>query len=280
MKVGAVSLPQDRDTYLQRLISRPFALRYASVRSSDSKESGQNGQDFVAFHIDEKHVTFCVCDGVSQSFYGELASRHLGSNLLEWLKGRMPYTLEAKPLADALTEYLDDLSRIASHEIKRQEIPKNVSWLLAEVLEEKRSRGSETTFACGIVEMPNQWFPRGRVVLAWIGDCRVRVGQGSGWGIAVAEDPDCNKGKWNTKRGIVAGGLRVWTSEAVKDDGCAVRRVLSYTDGLALLDKVEDIPSDERLSRLILEAVDSEYSDDCSLLEIEIVGSGNTGLLC
>ncbi len=247
-----------------------LSMRYASVRSSDSKDAGQNGQDYDSFHVLGNSLAFCVCDGVSQSYYGELASRCLGERLLSWLSEKMPYSLDEAALLSQLRQFINDLVHVASREIRNHPVPKDVPGLLAEVLEEKREKGSETTFACGLVALPDEWFPCGRVVLAWLGNCRLRCGEGSTWGCHLLEEPDENKGRWSTKKGLVSGELALRAFPVVREAEHSVCRILVYTDGLASLDGIEDVPSDEELGQLISKAVGSSYSDDCSLLEIAL----------
>ena len=47
MGTGRIILPQDQDTYVGKRVLKPYSLRYASVRASDSQENDQNGQDYV-----------------------------------------------------------------------------------------------------------------------------------------------------------------------------------------------------------------------------------------
>lgn len=271
MPYNAVILPQDEDTYVQKCIEGPFSLRYASVRSSDSKESGQPGQDYVSFSVRDEKLTFIVCDGVSQSFYGDFAARYLGDHVISWLYDKMPHTLDAEFLSEHLSQYLNDLSRPAAKEIREHPVPEGVNGLLADVLEEKRSKGSETTFACGLIEFSNDLFADGRALFFWMGNCRLRLGNKKDWGVPVNISPDSDKGKWSTNKGISSGQLRVSARSLTKNGKPRFNRILAYTDGLALLDKINKKPSDSEFDRLIAKAVDSNYSDDCSFLEIELV---------
>jgi hypothetical protein len=270
MEIKTILLPQDQDTYVQEIVAKPFSCRYASMRSSDSKESGQNGQDYVSFMIADKKLAFSVCDGVSQSFYGDLASKYLGERLLSWLCDKMPLTLDEEALYRQLSEYLTDLSRLAVNEIKNHQVPEDVSELLAEVLEEKRVKGSETTFVSSLVELPNRLSKEGRVFFSWMGNCRLRLGTEKVWGEMVANDPDSDKGKWSTKKGITSGELHLKTFALMDNKKRAFDRILVYTDGLALLDEIDKKPDTSQLNRLISQAVGSNYSDDCSFLEVEL----------
>lgn len=270
MKTFEVVLPQDRDTRVEVFSAKPYSLRYASVRSSDSKETNQNGQDYISVFIEGKRLAFSVCDGVSQSFYGDLASSYLGQRLIMWLLERMPHTLDEAALAKQLTDYLNDASRHAANVINNHPVPKDVSELLAEVLEEKRKRGSETTFVCGFIELPNKLFKEGRALFSWMGNCRLRLGTSMAWGDMLVENPDDDKGKWSTHKGPASGKVHLKALTLVNGRKRRFNRILAYTDGLALLDTVAKRPDDSELDQLIEKAVDSNYSDDCSLLEIEL----------
>src|SRR3954469_7654453 len=80
-----VRVPIDRELALQRGSVAGLTWRYAYARSADCRRAGQVGQDFLTIRCDGRAVAFAVCDGVGQSFFGEIAAGLLGSALLDWL---------------------------------------------------------------------------------------------------------------------------------------------------------------------------------------------------
>src|SRR3954454_2627255 len=80
-----VTINQDTDTPARREITPIAALTYLYDRSRDSKKNNAPGQDFIAFRCTDSRLIFAVCDGVSQSFYGDLAARFVGERLVNWL---------------------------------------------------------------------------------------------------------------------------------------------------------------------------------------------------
>ncbi|PJF34425.1 MAG: hypothetical protein CUN49_15725, partial [Candidatus Thermofonsia Clade 1 bacterium] len=80
-----ITLNQETDTPARRERIGKVMLTYLYDRSRDSQQAGARGQDFIAFCGNEKRLAFAICDGVSQSFYGDLAARFLGEKLVAWL---------------------------------------------------------------------------------------------------------------------------------------------------------------------------------------------------
>ena len=82
---GHIQLDQHGETPLNNLATPFGVIRYLYSRSADSVAQETSGQDYLAFRYDEERVTFALCDGVGQSFMGELAARFLGERLVDWL---------------------------------------------------------------------------------------------------------------------------------------------------------------------------------------------------
>jgi hypothetical protein len=265
-----IELPQDEDIYLRSHTSGAFALRYASVRSGESRDSDQPGQDFVSFAAGEGYLTFAVCDGVGQSFYGDLAARFLGRHLLGWLDDDGESLPDIERLAEELTAFLEALTNEATREVASVVISPDLPELLREVLEEKREWGSETTFVCGRIDLPRDDLPEGRLLLCWLGDSRLRLGKRNTWGRQIVEVTDESPDRWSSARGLVKGTPRLTLQPLVPEGLTNVGNVLVYTDGLKLLDKHTIPLGGKDLDDLIVEASSSLQGDDASVLEIEI----------
>ena len=269
-KMTRIELSQDEDNRLRSHTSDGFVLRYASVRSSESRDRDQPNQDFVSFAIGSGSLTFAVCDGVGQSFYGDLAARFLGRRLQGWLENELDFLLNQENLAENLTAFLDGLTGQATEEVEAVAIPPDLPDLLREVLEEKRQLGSETTFACGRVELPRDDLPAGRLLLSWLGDVRLRLGEPHTWGKHVMEIAEGIPGRWSSARGLVRGALHLTLQPLASDDSTVLRNILVYTDGLKPLDKITEPLSDNDINDLIIKTSMSSQDDDYSILEIEI----------
>src|ERR1043165_8546798 len=76
---------QTEDRPLRIIEHERLSWRYLYFRSAESFANLAPSQDFLTFqHADDTFV-FAVCDGVGQSFFGDVASRLLGDLLTDWL---------------------------------------------------------------------------------------------------------------------------------------------------------------------------------------------------
>src|SRR4051812_28143375 len=102
-----ITINQDSDTPARREITALATLTYLYDRSRDSKQGNAPGQDFITFRCEGQRLAFAVCDGVSQSFYGDLAARFLGEQLVSWLSEA---DLTRQDFGAALDSLLRDLT--------------------------------------------------------------------------------------------------------------------------------------------------------------------------
>lgn len=265
----SVQLPQDRETPLQAGCNEAFAWRYAYARSADCRAVGDPGQDYLTFGSDQRGFVFALCDGVSQSFYGGLAARLLGDALLEWLGEHLPAIADPSIIRQALGLFLEKLTVEATVQIQRQRLPPDIPPMLRDVLETKRAIGSQSTFICGRIELPSLDHPDGRLILAWMGDSRLRL-----WGTegersaALPETFDADE-RWSSREGLVGGEPHVFTTPLGNGDKGSLT-VIAYSDGLAALDERTDPPSDTALEELLSLANQSATSDDVAFLEVSL----------
>jgi hypothetical protein len=247
--------------------------RYLYMRAVESRELGQPGQDYLVFGRTSGTFVFALCDGVGQSYFGDLASRFLGDALVVWLYCLAP-ALDVSDLRDMLDAYLHDLTAPATRLIEAHRPPEPTSGVIEDVLREKRLNGSETTFACGRLDLPNAAAPRGRLLLAWMGDSRLRV-----WAacdVEAVEQPGPNTfvtlQRWSTRHGPVGGGPNVLVSPLVSHAGqLRFTRVLAYSDGASWLDAVPDAPTNTELSEQVRRSGELPTSDDVSLFELSVL---------
>lgn len=85
-----LKVPQGWESWVQVVRGQALAYRFAYARSADTRASGDVGQDYLAVREGPQTLVFALCDGVSQSFYGDLAARYLGDALVAWLGERLP----------------------------------------------------------------------------------------------------------------------------------------------------------------------------------------------
>jgi hypothetical protein len=246
---------------------RVCSYRYAYARSADSRAADETGQDYLTFSESGTWFAFALCDGVSQSFFGDIAARVLGDGLLKWLEG-LPSAELVRP-GEALVGFLGELTRRATEWVQEYPIPEEISPMLQEVLEEKRALGSEATFLCGRIDLPGAGLPEGRLLLAWMGDSRLRFWGPAGERSAELGDTFHTDQRWSTRRGPVNGRPHLFVAPLASGGRqLEVVRVLAYSDGLAALDEHHEAPTNVALRELIATAAESATSDDISLLEI------------
>lgn len=261
-----VHILQDRDISIQSLSSGPFQLRFLYARSADSREADQPGQDYLAFRGDGHRLAFVLCDGVSQSFYGDLAARFLGDALVEWLTGRRPdHPGEPGQVRQGLSDYLYSLTGAANAQVQELTLPEDLPPMIREVLEQKRALGSETTFVCGYLQGPTADIPLGQLVLAWMGDSRLRL-----WGTEGERTPELEASwdevqRWSSREGPKGGAPGVFVGTLA-----GVSCVQAYSDGLLSREgELSPQLEDAALDRLVAALGEEPTSDDISFLQID-----------
>ena len=245
-----------------------FAWRYAYSRAAETRISGEKGQDYLTLGSTEDTFIFALCDGVSQSFYGEVAARTAGDALLEWLESELPDSLDEEAVRQSLSKSLEALTGRATILLEEQAIPEDVPPLLLDVLGEKRALGSQTTFVCGRIDLPSDDFEQGRAVFAWMGDSRLRIWGRVGERTSELGDTFKTEERWSTSRGLVGGEPHIFVIPLSETGGWTLHRLVVYSDGLAALDGTEQSPSTSDLEGIILDVSDSATSDDISFLEV------------
>lgn len=244
---------------------RVFSYRYAYARSADSQRDDEPGQDYLVFRELDDHFVFAACDGVSQSFFGDLAARFLGDALTNWLTQEIPPAMDGPAVQNAIHTFLSDLTRNATQRIENHPVPAEPA-LLYEVLLDKKARGSEAMFACGRIDAPSPQFLAGRVVLAWMGDMRLYLWRTNGRvNLGGSHETDH---RWSTKRGPVGGQVNVYVAP-LAPVGNPVTRLVVYSDGLSQLDsQLDNSLSNQALQQIIWDTKSRPDSDDITYFEL------------
>lgn len=264
---SSLTLSQDRETPLQYVRGQPFSYRYAYVRAAETKASGDIGQDYLVLRHDDRTFVFALCDGVGQSFYGNLAARLLGDALVAWLWDELPAGGDEASISEALNARLLALTAQATEIVQRHPLPADLAAIHREVLEQKRISGSDSTFICGRVDLPDTDRPQGRLVLAWMGDSRLRLWGPEGECSGVLGHRFDTAQRWSSRRGPVNGGPNVYVGPLVQNGKPVVLSLVAYSDGLSRLDGRQP-PSNFGLQAAVDDAQDSATSDDISYLEL------------
>ena len=262
------ALPQDAETPVQVVCGAHWAYRWVYARSVETQLAGEPGQDYAMVYEGSRRLAFAVCDGVSQAFCGDLAARHLGTALVHWLTAGLPRTLDPARLHDALVSYLQLLVTPIARLVDQQPLPADMAPLLRDVLEQKRALGSDAMFAAGRIDLPGAAFPQGRLVLAWLGDVRLRV-----WGPDQERTAELggafrSADRWSSRRGIIGGGPHLFSRPLEEAGRRTVVTISAYSDGLPALTDQDQPPSIAELEQLIRAAQATPTSDDIVVFDL------------
>lgn len=243
-----------------------FSSRFAYARAAETKRAGDRGQDYLTCAEVGDSFVFALCDGVSLSFCGDIAAQILAVHLRDWLLDEERRSIVSiDMLRSQLTAELQALTSEATEAVNQLPLPPEVSGLLRDVLEEKRLLGSETTFVCGRVDLPSPIWPEGRLLLAWMGDSRLRLwGDGIEWSSSLPGEFRTAE-RWSTRRGLVGTTPHVFVSGLTKH---AFTHLAAYSDGFAALDVWEDLPDDRTLQAVLESSFRKPTSDDVSLIDL------------
>lgn len=268
--VKRIVVPQDKETGVQNTRHGYFHIRYLSARSYEAKEANDFSQDYIAFQDDGERLVFAVCDGVSQSYFGNIAAQFLGEHLVDWLWRDFPWNgrgLDNSKLTDLLVSYLNNQTKEAEAKVQQQTISADLPTMMQHALERKREYGSETVFACGSIELSGPRNPHGSIFLAWMGNTELQV-------LTTTEDDlESNlikttwddRSRWSTKRGVVGGRPEIYSSSAE-----GIGRIVAYTDGISSYgDKISDA-TDAELAQEVERLGAHPKSDDISFIEIDL----------
>lgn len=189
-----------------------WRIAWGYRKSLDCHESDY-GQDAIEFRMDHRHVVAVVADGVSQSFFGDLAARYVGHELCKSL-----WNYRSAPLAGAdLQQRLEKARAGIESEIARFELPLDLSKAERESLERKRSQvGSHAVFVAVVVDLAQRtarFYRVGDAAMAFVQEGDTRTQQ------LVSDD----KARWTSLAGL--------TGPLLVCDVPGVRRVMLFSDG-------------------------------------------------
>lgn len=255
-EVTLLKLPQNQRVPVQTKQCASYGYRYAFSPSAESLANGDKGQDALVIREDGRKLVFTLCDGVSQSFFGDLAASFLAENMTDhlWDTPCVDYKSFQKNIRVLLNELPDEAASLVSS----CPLPIDVSPLVRDVLEQKREHGSETTFVTGYFDIDQQ-----RLFLAWMGDSRLRIWGRQGEITSRLGNTFHSNERWSTRNGCI-GSLH--TIEIAWKD---FYYLVAYSDGLSLLDRsLKWHMRNDDIDDAINDALQRPESDDISFFEV------------
>jgi hypothetical protein len=144
-------------------ISQHFVERFAAGerglevsvgyrRCHDFDPANQSGQDFAVVRYTPQFLVGVVADGVSRSFYGQVAAtnvaHHLSSEL--WERRKSP------PVDADLEVSLKGLQPRVAEELNNIEIPRHLPRVQIETLEKVRLKGTQAVFSAFVFDIRNE----------------------------------------------------------------------------------------------------------------------------
>ena len=238
----------------------PYFFRLGLDRSRDTQKSNQSGQDCISVQWTATRLSATLCDGVSQSFFGELAAAELSNKLSQFLLA-LPNENDPNFIHDTIRAFLNNLSSTFSRTVEEHSLEDVEPAFLRAVLEKKRYLGSEAVFTSVLLDKTTSL-----MLLVWAGDCRLRL-----WlrGEEVTREllsteTFLTQERWSSSRGVI-GNLHLALFPFSSFD-----TIVSYSDGLALLDEKTNIfqESNVALEHYVSQTKSLASSDDVSFLQI------------
>lgn len=257
--------PQEVETDPSVLTYGRFRVRFAYGRSGDSRKNNDPGQDYMALRLDHERLAFVLCDGVSQSFYGDLAAHVLGDLLLDWLWAQQG-KLTNDRFQQELTAQLNSWTAQGREAVERFHLPDDLAPMVHGVLEKKRALGSETMFVAGLLTLPGRDLPDGQLCLAWLGDSRLQLHRADLDLTSSLGADFSSEYRWSTHTGVKSGEPGVY----IKPPGAA-ERVLAFSDGLEPVEHLLVEAGEADLGAYIQDLQTSPTSDDISFLDMMLM---------
>lgn len=257
-----VSLNQKKDLPPAQVETPHANLLYSAMRAQEAVRGKLNNEDYLTFRHDADRLVLVVCDGVGQSFFGEIAARFLGEHLLDWLWD-LPSdaNINADKLSERLFNELHAWTRPASEQVKTHDISQKTNDLVRKALERKRKNGSAAVFACARLDFADD---DAACVAFWLGNVRLRLWDGTGQEQLLAEGRPSDE-QWNSARGpLHTNHLYHLALPSLKR--AKVRQLALHSDGLhAQADRLNKLTV-ESLGKILEELAEDPASDDVALI--------------
>lgn len=233
-------------------------ISYFEGASLDAREKEQPSEDFLCYQYEHGGLYFVLCDGVQQTIDASLASRLLGTSLLNVLPN-------AEGDKKIIESFVEDLRLTIDEKLLGTPLDKNDPFFEFNV-RARTEIGAHVKFACGVID-----FVRGMIELYWAGDVRF-VLYGKNANILFSWEED-NKQFWSS-RGEYAVQLstKVWKLDDVS-------RLSITSDGIR--ENFKDI-LDKKVFLNNTRLINHRYKigvDDISGVDIQLVLSDDSDQL-
>ena len=121
-------------------------------RCFDFDPTDSSGQDYAIVRGDQHYVAGVLADGVSQSYYGNLAAGHLSEHLLQFL-----WSCRERPVAvDEMESVLKRLETEGQKLVELHRSPDHLPAMHREALNRSRENGSQTVFSAFVLHTKSQ----------------------------------------------------------------------------------------------------------------------------
>ncbi|MCW3099251.1 MAG: hypothetical protein JWL77_4869 [Chthonomonadaceae bacterium] len=105
------------------------------------------GQDDAALRSDDRYVVGVLCDGVSQSFYGDIAATQLTESLLD----RLWATRDCAPERSLFEDWLIDIEAEIAQTVAAYRIPERIQTAIRAKMEARKSTVGSQSVMCAFV---------------------------------------------------------------------------------------------------------------------------------
>ncbi len=250
-----------------------FYLSYESRMNPDIESA--ISQDFLRFNVDEdsKSVSFVVCDGVGQSFLGNIAAKKLGSKLMDWFKNldkdqdwmKIDETTFEKAWKENYSKLFEEWRSQISEDVNNFILPEHLPSIVKAALDDLRSKhGSESVFVAGHLISIDQ---EPHLFIFWLGDVRFRLFDNNGNEIEP-NNQWTNSERWSSLVGFKKSEQNMPRIKTINLNRNPISRIMVYSDGLASYENELPNLSSKELDKLANDLLLSPSSDDISLIDI------------
>jgi len=147
--------------------------------------------------------------------------------------------------------------------IKDVPLPPDLPHLTRIALDDSRKYGSETTFACGSLELPNPFIKsEGKIICAWMGNTFIDLL--SDEDSVTIKGNFCDVDRWSSKVGI-KGKLHIWSHSFP-----GIRQIIIFSDGFKEDNKKVVQCNNDELLGLAFRHLNRADSDDIAYLKLKL----------
>lgn len=258
---------QLRETPLHQRNLGNVTMKALYARSRDSQLLSQAGQDYFKVMYGRSRsgrpkIAFALCDGVGNSFMGQLGARLLGDALCKLLWSDVSFMppSSAEKFTFRLVAGLARNQASMAKGVDDFQLTSDLPLLVRRALGEQRQYGSEAMFVCGLL-LNHRWY------FGWLGDVRLQLlDETNEPAVNFTQIPDTNS-RWSSRLGL-RGELRSLIFS--RDASQHIRHILAFSDGLASVEQTLSQMSDDALTAVIRAQEQSPASDDISYLHFTL----------